>query len=136
MANTRRARPGPTRSKQQPQPVEEFDTFDEMMADGAEEIEPLVLPVPQWDPETDERIADTKEVIPCPTGDDMEDWNTAVRSGDDYNAYLALYPQDIAERYWRATGKLPFVKRATLMGKVLVHYQLQASNGMGLNPQS
>jgi hypothetical protein len=134
MSNTRRARPArPT--KQAPE-VEEFDTFDELMSDGEKEIEPLVLPVPQWDPETDERIADTKEVIPCPIGDDMEDWSTAVRSGDDYAAYLALFPEDIAERYWRATGKLPFPKRAKLMGKVLVHYQLQASDGLGLNPQS
>jgi hypothetical protein len=136
MANTRRARPGPTRSKKQAPEVEEFDSFDEMMADSVSDVEPLVLPVPQWDPETDERVADTKEVIPCPTGDDMEDWNTAVRSGDDYAGYLALFPEEIAERYWRATSKRPFTDRATLMGKVLVHYQLQASNGLGLNPQS
>lgn len=136
MANTRRARPGPTRSKKQAPEVEEFDTFDEMMADATDDVAPFVMPVPRWDPETDERLPDEKVTFPCPTGDQMEDWNIAARGGDDYAAYIALYGEDVAERLWRATGTLPFVKRATLMSKILVHYQLQAADGMGINPQS
>ena len=135
MANTRK-RSGPTRAKKHTPEVEEFDSFDEMMGDATADIPLFVMPVPRWDPETDERLEDEKIAFPCPTGDQMEDWNTAARSGEDYNAYVALYGEDAADRLWRATEKRPFTDRAILMSKILVHYQLQAADGRGLNPQS
>jgi len=138
MAKNRKRYAGPTRARKQAPEVEEFDTFDEMMADvtNDDDVPAFVMPVPRWDPETDERLPDEKITFPCPTGQDMEDWNLAARNGDDYNAYVALYGEDVAERLWRATEDLPFVKRAALMSKILVHYQLQAADGRGLNPQS
>lgn len=127
---------GPTRARKQAPEIEEFDTFDEMLGDATADVPPFVMPVPRWDPETDERLPDEKVSFPCPDGDAMEDWNTAARSGDDYAAYIALYGEDVAERLWRATSKRPFTDRAILMSKILVHYQLQAADGMGVNPQS
>ena len=136
MANTRKRRPQPRRQNNLPPEPEQFDTFDEMLADAVGDVETLIMPIPQWDPETDERIADVREPIPCPDGDAMEDWNTAARSGDDYLAYLARYGEDIGERLWRATGKSPFVARQKIMSRVLVHYSLAAADGQGINPQS
>ena len=135
MANTRKRQP--TRPTKQAPEVEEFDSFDEMMGDALSDVPPLMLPVPRWDPETDERILpDEKLPIACPTGRDMEDWSIAVKAGEDYNAYIALFGEDIGERFWRGTEGWPFFKRANLMGRVLVHYQLQGADGLGINPQS
>ena len=104
-----------------------YPTWDQYVQEATGHIEPFVLPLPP-PPDAPEGYVPEQVEVPCPTGGQMTALAMAQQAGDDNAAFVAIFGEDLAPRLLAATADLPFVVRAKLVQRVMMHYGTQVAD--------
>lgn len=108
----------------------QYTTWDGYVSEVMANVEPFVQPVPPT--EDDPNPAPVE--VSCPTGAQMDALNAARASGNDELGLQALYGEELGHRLFVATRGTGFIVRAKLLSDVMMHYSMQAANGMPGRP--